>query len=476
MDQETKTTITTTATNITNSAHTTAESLTAQTSTSMYVNLSEAFVKQQQTIEHLQQQIKDLKNFILEKGLNLKNVPKTAENDLQSGYCTDEDELEKEFSEVNKKSSKRKRVPTKSPNRMAKQVDIRTETKSTKAPLPPPINIYNVIDFNSFRKELLAQVKGVIKCNAISNNVIKITSRTEEEYRKVKHFLIQSNENLRKDSNNINQPPLEYHTYQLKSERLYRIVIRGLQTSMNATDIAAEIQSLGHEVTNVLNVQKTRNINGEKKIYKFPLFYVDIKQNENNKLAFNITELLNCKVKVEPPNKTNSIPQCTNCQQLGHTKSFCSRKAKCVKCAGNHLTTSCTKTRHSVATCALCNEKGHPANYKGCPVYQNKLKSQQTKISVAQRVKEKKDKPDNQALPSTSGLSYAQVTNKSTEKPTTVKKLPLSCNEPTITDVMKLLSSIQADMKKSISQLTNRVDRLENKSPPKKKVKSTQHE
>lgn len=125
---------------------------------------------------------------------------------------------------------------------------------------------------------------------------------------------------------------------------------------------------------------------------------------------------------------------------------------------------------------ALKGEKGHPANYKGCPVYQNKLKSQQTKISVAQRVKEKKDKPDNQALPSTSGLSYAQVTSKSTEKPNTVKKLPLSCNEPTITDVMKLLSSIQADMKKSISQLTNRVDRLENKSPPKKKVKSTQHE
>ena len=484
MDQETKTqtktTITSTPT-IINSVHPRAESTnsTAQTSStsSMYDNLTEAFHKQQQTIEQLQQQIRDLKNFIQESGFNLETVSKTAEDGQQSNYCTDEDELDKEFTGAWSKNrvSKRKRVPTISPKIITKpiQVGTRIVNKSTKTPLPPPINIYNVMDFNNFRKELLANVKGEIKFSALSKNVIKITSQSEEVYRKIKSFLIQSNEKLKKDSNTSNQPALEYHTYQLKSERLYRFVIRGLPSSMDAKDIAAEIQNLGHEVTNVLNVQKKRDVNGEKRIYKFPLFYVDIKQNENNKSVFNITELLDCKIRIEPPHKTNNIPQCTNCQQLGHTKSFCSRKARCVKCAGNHLTSSCTKTRNSVATCALCNEKGHPANYKGCPVYQKKLKSQQTKVSVVQRVEKKKE---NQDIPSTSGLSYAQVTKKSNDEPTIMKKLSPSYNEPTIADVMKLLDSIRSDMNKSIGQLTNRVNVLENKSPPKKKVKTTQNE
>lgn len=87
---------------------------------------------------------------------------------------------------------------------------------------------------------------------------------------------------------------------------------------------------------------------------------------ENNNSVFDIKEILNCKVRIDPPKKSN--PQCTNCQQLGDTESF-SRQSKCVKCAGNHHITKCSKTCNSVATCALCDEKGHPANYKRCPVY-----------------------------------------------------------------------------------------------------------
>jgi len=29
-------------------------------------------------------------------------------------------------------------------------------------------------------------------------------------------------------------------------------------------------------------------------------------------------------------------PQCINCQRYGHTKSFCFRRAKCVKYIGDH--------------------------------------------------------------------------------------------------------------------------------------------
>lgn len=124
----------------------------------------------------------------------------------------------------------------------------------------------------------------------------------------------------------------------------------------------------------------------------FPLFYVDLRQKDNNKEVYNIKTVAYCTVKVEPPKRNKDIPQCTNCQQLGHTKRFCFRQSKCVKCAENHHTKQCKKQISTAPTCALCQQK-HTANYKGCTVYQKKLKSQQNiKTNVIQRV-QKTDKP-----------------------------------------------------------------------------------
>lgn len=426
-----------------------------------YEELLEAYVKQEQTVTKLQQEIENLKSLIT----NQKNI---KDSKSESEFCTDEEELQNEFIPV-KKTVKRKRVPTESPKEI-KDNNKNQKKKEVKIPLPPPINVYNVANFGSFRKLLLDELKEEVTFNVTSNNVIKISTKNEEEYRKVKNFIKNTNDNSK--ANNESLPQLEYYTYQLKSERLYRFVVRGLPSSLEVKDIEEEIRELGHDVTNVLNIQRKKNINGDIKIYKFPLFYVDIRQKENNKSVFDIKELLNCKVRIEPPKKTNAIPQCTNCQQLGHTKSFCCKQAKCVKCAGDHHTRICTKTSNSAATCALCNEKGHPASYKGCPIYQKKLKTQQTKVSVVQRLKEKRDMPKMLITPSTSGLSYAQITKMSTDKQNTVTKAASSCTEPTIADVMKMLSSFQADIKNSISQLSTRVDRLESKSPPTKKQKT----
>ncbi|KAL3274000.1 hypothetical protein HHI36_015418 [Cryptolaemus montrouzieri] len=55
-------------------------------------------------------------------------------------------------------------------------------------------------------------------------------------------------------------------------------------------------------------------------------------------------------IKVEPPKKNNSIPQCANCQQLGHTKNIWNRESRCVKCAGKHNTDECEKQH---AHCAM---------------------------------------------------------------------------------------------------------------------------
>ena len=47
---------------------------------------------------------------------------------------------------------------------------------------------------------------------------------------------------------------------------------------------------------------------------------------------------------------------------------YCTNAYFCVKCAGNHSTSECRKSKDSPPTYVLCNGP-HPANYKGCTDY-----------------------------------------------------------------------------------------------------------
>lgn len=327
----------------------------------------------------------------------------------------------------------------------------------------------NVRDFNVLRAQVLAVTEKPAQFKAISNNDIKITTQSENDYRKIKKLLsdIKESESNNKDSTLYN---MEYHTYQLKSERWYRVVIRGLPSSTDREEIKAAIEDHGHKVTNIINVHKKSTINNEKIIRHFPLFYVDLLQGKNNKDIYEIKNLLYCKVSIEPPKKLTGIPQCTNCQQLGHTKNFCNRQAKCVKCAENHHTQQCQKPRNVMPTCALCGEKGHPASYKGCQVYQKKLNVQlPIKTTVVQRLQQK---PNILYDTVREGVSYAQVAKTSNNKPLQEIRPKPVLNEPTISNIMKMLTEFQAEMRQNFSQLSERVEKLENNSkPPNKTLK-----
>lgn len=102
-----------------------------------------------------------------------------------------------------------------------------------------------------------------------------------------------------------------------------------------------------------------------------PMFFIDLKVSQNNKSIFNINRLLNTVVVIEPPRTKREIPQCERCQRFGHTKKYCHLGYRCVKCTGTHQTTECPRsTRDDQVKCINCGGN-HPANYKGCIVYQN---------------------------------------------------------------------------------------------------------
>ncbi|KAG8237370.1 hypothetical protein J437_LFUL017439 [Ladona fulva] len=74
------------------------------------------------------------------------------------------------------------------------------------------------------------------------------------------------------------------------------------------------------------------------------------------------------KIRIEKHRPPKGPPQCHRCQLFGHTDKACHMPPRCVKCGGNHLTADCKKEDGEAVVCANC-KGGHPASYRGCPVY-----------------------------------------------------------------------------------------------------------
>ena len=165
-------------------------------------------------------------------------------------------------------------------------------------------------------------------------------------------------ETFRKVTRSLKDKNAAYHTFQLKSDKSYKAVIRGLHPKTNTAKISEELAKIGHQVRSINNINKYDTKQ------PLPLFLVELEPRNNNKDIYGIEKLLNTIVKVEPPRHKKDIPQCIRHQQYGHTENYCNRILACVK--KNHLTIRCPSTgKMEEIRCYNCNGK-HPASYKGC--------------------------------------------------------------------------------------------------------------
>lgn len=240
---------------------------------------------------------------------------------------------------------------------------------TVKEPKTPPIFVPNVSSVKAMEQTLesvITRDEYLYKC--INNNTVKLSLSSSEAYRKV----------VRK----LNELQINFHTYQLKQERTYRVVLKNMHFSTDLEDIKSSLSQLGHSVRNITNA---RNFKTKQPL---PMFYIDLEPNNNNKDIFSLQYLLNAKVVFEPPYKKRDIVQCKRCQQYGHTRTYCRHPFRCVKCGKNHDSLTCPKDSTTPPTCALC-EGDHPANYKGCTVYKSlqkkgfpPLRAKQTAVDV----------------------------------------------------------------------------------------------
>lgn len=348
-----------------------------------------------QAATHEWQVIKKRKRSLKEK---VKNIPGTSQITTTNKFAP----LTNEDNETNQNSNK-------------EQITHK----------PPPIFIYGVIDITKMNANLAnITEQETFQCKALQNDTVKINTKNPETYRK----LIQ----------HLNDEKIVHHTYQLKENRAYRVVIRNLHYSIPTADIKQELETKGHTVRNILNIRH--------RVSKLPLmmFYVDLEPSSNNKEIYNIEYIGNMKITIEPPHKKKTVIQCLRCQLYGHSKAYCTRPYKCVKCGGDHKSTDCKKLKDTPATCALCGGK-HTANWKGCTVYRN-----------LQSVKSKQSN----AIPTTHNNAQTRIVRPSTQQGVTSNVSyasnvsgPRTVNQPT--DLSAQLTSFLNEFKVMFTQLIN---------------------
>lgn len=222
-------------------------------------------------------------------------------------------------------------------------------TISKKIFKPPPIHISDVTNYQLLIQNLTALAGGIEFYCKGGTNKVSVYPSTPELYRLMVKYL---------SSNNA-----IFHTYQLSEEKPHRVVLKGLHSSTPPSLITSELSALGFQVRNVVNIISRHKT-------ALPMFFIDLENSSKTEEIYGLNRLLCSVIKIEEMRKNKKIVQCTRCQEYNHTKGYCHRLPRCVRCAGPHLTTECSQARDSPTTCVLCNGN-HTANYRGCTVYQD---------------------------------------------------------------------------------------------------------
>lgn len=198
----------------------------------------------------------------------------------------------------------------------------------------------------------------------LRNNQVKIQPASSEAYKEIVKTM------------DAKGTEIEYYTYKPKQERNFRVILKHMHPSTDTEDIKEALANLGHVANNIWNMKQMSSKNS------LDMFTVDLKPNLNNKEIYKINSLLYCRIKFEPPRPKRTIPQCSNCMTYGHTKSYCRRNPRCIKCAGNHSSSDCSrKERSEDVKCVLC-DGNHPANYRGCSVYKELQKQKYPPLRI----------------------------------------------------------------------------------------------
>ncbi|KFM81601.1 Nucleic-acid-binding protein from transposon X-element, partial [Stegodyphus mimosarum] len=157
---------------------------------------------------------------------------------------------------------------------------------------------------------------------------------------------------------------VQYHTFRLKKDTPIKVVMHGIPACTPEQDIFDELHKLKIPVCKIKQFTRKRNKSTE----RLPIFFLELPRSNEGKKIFNIKSVFGTDVRVARF-KARKIPiQCFRCQRFGHGQLTCFNTPRCLKCAKEHLTYTCSLGKEEKATCIRCSGN-HPASFHGCPKF-----------------------------------------------------------------------------------------------------------
>ncbi|GBP44703.1 Nucleic-acid-binding protein from transposon X-element [Eumeta japonica] len=244
-------------------------------------------------------------------------------------------------------------APAAAKNSISDEADVTAPpTPAPRGPKPPPMFVQNKDRWTELRKKC---ADNNIQFSQARNSAqgLKLQAKTIADFRNLQNLLVTLK--------------ISFHTYSLKEEQEIRVVLRGVPKELPVDEVKEDLLAQN------LPVQSVRRILNR---FREPLDLVLVSgtAEANDKATkaafFKIRSVCSLSgVKAEQPRKRALPGQCHNCQSYGHLSRYCFRSARCVKCLGDHGTAQCTRNKDTDGppACVLCKQKGHTANYLGCP-------------------------------------------------------------------------------------------------------------
>ncbi|KAF4530380.1 hypothetical protein B566_EDAN018502 [Ephemera danica] len=164
----------------------------------------------------------------------------------------------------------------------------------------------------------------------------------------------------------LKKETIEFHTFTAPTARPVRLVAKGLPVAMTTLEIQEDLNTQGLQPIKVTQLYQNKNA---QKI-SLPLFLVEFPPATDPTEIRAVRHICRIIITWDTYRRPKGPTQCMRCQQIGHGTSNCMRNPRCVKCAGQHLTSACTREKNATSPpkCVNCGGE-HPASYKGCKVY-----------------------------------------------------------------------------------------------------------
>ena len=159
---------------------------------------------------------------------------------------------------------------------------------------------------------------------------------------------------------------IPYHSFSQTKKKVF--VLKGFDLDGIGSDILTELKAAKVPAVKVTTIVKYSN--KSRSVHLVTFDDDDLTVSDLNH-KFSLIGIV--RVSWEPQHPSKKKPtQCHNCQQWGHSSLNCHHPAKCVKCAGDHPTSQCTrqKATKDPPKCANCGG-AHTASFQGCEFAMN---------------------------------------------------------------------------------------------------------